>query len=133
MSSGVESTTYPEFKSFIEQKQVSRVEVINKKEAMVYISKDKLDQPPHDRISKKGILGGSNNGPHYHFNIPNNETFSTFLEQTESLYKEKNLELEYSYTQEDNFGREILGWIIFFGIIITPIFLIMYLLRNKKK
>jgi ATP-dependent metalloprotease FtsH len=119
MSSGVESTTYSEFKSFIEQRQVSRVEVINKKEAMVYISKDKLDQPPHDRISKKGILGGSNNGPHYHFNIPNNETFSTFLEQTESLYKEKNLEFEYKYTEEDNFGRDILGWIIFFGIMIA--------------
>ena len=119
MSSGVESTTYPKFKSFIEQKQVSKVEVINKKEAMVYIYKDKLDQPPHDRISKKSVLGGSNNGPHYHFNIPNNETFSTLLEQTESLYKEKNLVFEYKYTEEDNFGRDILGWIIFFGIMIA--------------
>jgi ATP-dependent metalloprotease FtsH len=119
MSSGVESTTYPEFKSFIELKQVSKVEVINKKEAMVYIYKDKLDQPPHDRIPKKSVLGGSNNGPHYHFNIPNNETFSTLLEETESLYKEKNLVFEYKYTEEDNFGRDILGWIIFFGIMIA--------------
>ena len=54
---------------------------------MVYIYKDKLDQPPHDKISKKNVLGGSNNGPHYHFNIPNNETFSTLLEETELLQR----------------------------------------------
>ena len=121
VNTGVLKTNYSEFKSFVENKQVRKIEVINKKEARVYISPDQLDQPPHKdkNIPKKSVFGGPNNGPHYVFNIPNNESFSSYLEMAQKEYARKNQTLMYDYVEEDNFGKDILGWIIFFGIMIA--------------
>ena len=67
-----EKTSYSEFKSFVDNKQVKEIVVINKKEARVYIFPDQLDQPPHkDKNFPKNGVFGPNNGPHYNFNIPN--------------------------------------------------------------
>ena len=121
VNTGVLKTNYSEFKSFVENKQVRKIEVINKKEARIYISPDQLDQPPHKdkNIPKKSVFGGPNNGPHYVFNIPNNESFSSYLEEAQKEYSRKNQTLMYDYVEEDNFGKDILGWIIFFGIMIA--------------
>ena len=120
-NTGILKSNYSEFKSFIDNKQVRKVEVINKREARVYIFPDQLDQPPHKdkNIPKKSVFGGPNNGPHYIFNIPNNETFSTYLEESQKQYAYSNKSLMYDYVEEDNFGKDILGWIIFFGIMIA--------------
>ncbi len=121
VNTGILKSNYSEFKSFIDNKQVRKVEVINKREARVYIFPDQLDQPPHKdkNIPKKSVFGGPNNGPHYIFNIPNNETFSTYLEESQKQYAYSNKSLVYDYVEEDNFGKDILGWIIFFGIMIA--------------
>jgi cell division protease FtsH len=121
VNTGILKTNYSEFKSFVENKQVRKIEVINKKEARVYIFSDQLDQPPHKdkNIPKNSAFGGPNNGPHYVFNIPNNESFSSYLEEAQKEYARKNQILMYDYVEEDNFGKDILGWIIFFGIMIA--------------
>jgi len=121
VNTGILKTNYSEFKSFVENRQVRKIEVINKKEARVYISPDQLDQPPHKdkKIPKNGVFGGPNNGPHYVFNIPNNESFSSYLEEAQKEYARKNQTLMYDYVEEDNFGKDILGWVIFFGIMIA--------------
>jgi len=62
---------------------------------------------------------GPNNGPHYVFNIPNNESFSKYLEDSQKEYAYSNKTLLYDYVEEDNFGKDILGWVIFFGIMIA--------------
>ena len=120
MNSGVLKTNYSDFKEFVEKVQVRKIEVINKKEARVYIYNEELQQPPHKNknIPKKSVFGGPNNGPHYFFNIPNNETFSIYLEDAQKIYSRENKSLQYDYVEEDNFGREIFGWVIFFGIMI---------------
>jgi ATP-dependent metalloprotease FtsH len=111
-NSGVIKTNYSDFKQFIENKQVKEVIVVNKKEARVYIYPEQLSQSPHNNkgIPEKSVFGGPNNGPHYFFNIPNNEQFASFIEEAN---------ISYDYIEEDNFGREILGWVIFFGIMIA--------------
>ena len=59
--SGIHKTTLPEFDGFIEQKHVRRVEVINQKEARVYIYPEYLDHPPHNakNIPDKSSLRAS--------------------------------------------------------------------------
>ena len=127
VNTGILKSNYSEFKSFIDNKQVRKVEVINKREARVYIFPDQLDQPPHKdkNIPEKSVFGGPNNGPHYIFNIPNNETFSAYLEDSQKQYAYSNKSLMYDYVEEDNFGKDILGWIIFFGIMIAVCSFIM--------
>ena len=121
VNTGIIKSNYSEFKSFIENKQVRKVEVINKKEARVYIYPEQLDQPPHKdkNIPEKSVFGGPNNGPHYVFNIPNNESFSNYLEDSQKEYAYSNKTLLYDYVEEDNFGKDLLGWVIFFGIMIA--------------
>ena len=121
VNTGIIKSNYSEFKSFIENKQVRKVEVINKKEARVYIYPEQLDQPPHKdkNIPEKSVFGGPNNGPHYVFNIPNNESFSKYLEDSQKEYAYSNKTLLYDYVEEDNFGKDLLGWVIFFGIMIA--------------
>ena len=121
VNTGIVKSNYSEFKSFIENKQVRKVEVINKKEARVYIYPEQLDQPPHKdkNIPEKSVFGGPNNGPHYVFNIPNNESFSNYLEDSQKEYAYSNKTLLYDYVEEDNFGKDLLGWVIFFGIMIA--------------
>ena len=111
VNTGILKSNYSEFKSFVENKQVRKIEVINKKEARVYIYADQLDQLPHKdkNIPKNSVFGGPNNGPHYIFNIPNNETFSLYLEDSQKEYSRVNKTLMYDYVEEDNFGRDILG------------------------
>ncbi len=111
-NSGVIKTNYSDFKQFIENKQVKEVIVVNKKEARVYIYPEQLSQTPHNNkgIPQKSVFGGPNKGPHYYFNIPNNEQFASFIEESN---------ISYDYIEEDDFGREILGWVIFFGIMIA--------------
>ena len=95
-NSWVIKTNYSDFKQFIENKQVKEVIVVNKKEARVYIYPEQLSQSPHNNkgIPQKSVFGGTNNGPHYYFNIPNNEQFASFIEESN---------ISYDYIEEDDF------------------------------
>jgi cell division protease FtsH len=108
-----------EFEQFLEDKQVSKVEIINHKEAKVYIFQEELSKSPHSakNISKKDVFGKS--GPHYQFIIPDNEKFRETLKKSQIEYKETGKTLDYDYIVDDHFGREILSWVIFFGIMIA--------------
>jgi cell division protease FtsH len=116
---GTLSCSETEFEQFLANKQVSRVDVVNHKEAKVYIFNDQLTQPPHNdnKISEKDVFGKS--GPHYQFIIPDNEKFRETLKIAQQEYKETGKQLEYEYIVDDNFGREILSWVIFFGIMLA--------------
>jgi len=116
---GTLSCSETEFEQFLSNKQVSRVDVVNHKEAKVYIFNDQLNQSPHSdkKIAKKDVFGKS--GPHYQFIIPDNEKFRETLKIAQQDYKETGKQLEYEYIVDDNFGREILSWVIFFGIMLA--------------
>ena len=109
---GVSKTTYPEFQVEMIKGHVEGVIVINKSYAEVTIKKEFLNDPMHEKINKS-ITGGANSGPHYTFQIPNNETFSDSL----AVWKE-NYGITYDYNTEDNWGREMLSWVLFFGLMI---------------
>ena len=111
---GISKTTYPEFQVEMLQKgHVKEVLVINKAVAEVTIKKEFLNDPMHEKQVNRSFTGGANSGPHYSFQIPNNETFSDSL----SVWKE-DYGITYDYTTEDNWGREMLSWVLFFGLMI---------------
>ena len=116
---GIRKTSYTEFQQFVTDKQVSRIDVINKKEARIYIYSEFMNQTPHSQLnsSKNGMFNTDN--PQYAFMIPNNEAFANYLLQAQENYQKEGKSLNYEYIEEDNFGREILGWVIFFGIMIA--------------
>ncbi len=111
---GIAKTTYPEFQvEMLPKGHVEEVMVINKSYAEVTIKKEFLTDPMHEKTINKSFTGGANSGPHYTFQIPNNESFSDSL----NVWKQ-NYGITYDYTTEDNWGREMLSWVLFFGLMI---------------
>ena len=98
---GISKTTYPKFQAeMLPKGHVEEVMVINKSYAQISIKKEFLSDPLHENKINKSFAGGLNNGPHYIFQIPNNESFSDSLQVWQHNYG-----INYDYTTEDNWGR----------------------------
>ena len=98
--------------------QVSQILIVNDREVRISIKSEYLNQ--HNDINQKRFFGGQNAGPHYYFKI-SPEIVSDLKAELKKV--KANLPREEAFTlsfeTEDNYGREILGWIIFFGIMIA--------------
>ncbi len=72
--------TSSKFNSFLEKGQIEKVIVYNKSEAEVFLNPKALNDPQHKKVSKD-LLGNTNKGPHYSFDIGNDQIFQTKLEK----------------------------------------------------
>src|SRR5690606_2607878 len=68
------------FNSFLENGDVHRVTIYNKTEAEVYLTEDALKEKTHQAVAKD-LLNRPNKGPHYVFDIGNDEIFQNKLEK----------------------------------------------------
>jgi cell division protease FtsH len=104
-----------EFWPMLEKGEVQRVEVVNDQVVKVTIKKEWLASEPHkSKIKGSPISGDNKNGPHYIFNIGN----STLLRDRLVQESEKH-NVEYDFTYADNWGREVIYWVVFFGVMIA--------------
>ena len=93
---------------------VDKIEIVNNEIVRIYIKQESLNDKVHENLDKKSLFGGNNTGPHYYFNILNNE-----------LLKDNILEWQYKYgieveaVKEENYGKELFSWIIFIAIMIA--------------
>jgi len=103
-----------EYQKMLDAGDVDRIVVVNEQQVRVYIKKDRLSQPPHKDKIKDSFSGPNTVGPHYVFNIG-----------TADLLKDRLVEgaeshgVGYRYETQDNWGREVLNWVLFFGIMIA--------------
>ena len=104
-----------EYQEMVKNGDVERVVVINDEVAQVYIKRDKLDREPHKSRIPRSMMSGSNvSGPHYAFNIGSIDTFQQQLQEFNKDYG-----VRYSFKRQDNWGREVLQWVLFLGIMIA--------------
>ena len=104
---------------WIEKKKVQQVEIINNSEVKVYINKKYANDPEFT------YNGKNKNNYQYSFEIPKDysaELYQKLLERAqenkkEGISNENNFKV--NSRTEENFGREIIYWIIFFGIMIA--------------
>ena len=104
---------------WIEKKKVKQVEIINNSEVKVYINKKYVNDPEFTNNGK------NKNNYQYSFEIPKDysaELYQKLLERAqenkkEGISNENNFKV--NSRTEENFGREIIYWIIFFGIMIA--------------
>tara|TARA_Y100000813_G_scaffold87418_1_gene61997 strand:+ start:801 stop:2804 length:2004 start_codon:yes stop_codon:yes gene_type:complete len=104
---------------WIEKKKVQQVEIINNSEVKVYINKKYVNDPEFTNNGK------NKNNYQYSFEIPKDysaELYQKLLERAqenkkEGISNENNFKV--NSRTEENFGREIIYWIIFFGIMIA--------------
>jgi cell division protease FtsH len=83
--------TSSKFNSYLEKGQIEKVIVYNKTEAEVFLNAEALKDPAHKKVSKD-VLDRPNKGPHYSFDIGNDQIFQTKLEKavTEGKLKDFN-------------------------------------------
>jgi len=106
--------SFRDFAHYVEQGDVSRVEIINQKYANVYIKSDKLGEARHSEAKKNQF---SLSSPAYQFNIGSVETFETKLKELNASIDPED-RIDVTYDEKINFWGNLLGWLL-------PIFLIV--------
>ncbi len=113
-NAGSKEITRSEFEQMVRNGDVEKINIYNEEEAEVFIKPEKLDQGEHAEKIEKPMLSNKKKGPHYSFNIGPAESFQ---ERLDKLKAEK--EFRVSYKQRSNWGKELLQWVIFIGIMIA--------------
>lgn len=103
------------YQSMLENGDVRRIVVVNDQTVKVFIKEDRLQKEPHrDRIKSSTISGPNIQGPHYWFNAGSSNAAKDELREDARKY-----DVPFEYETQDNWGREILNWVLFFGIMIA--------------
>ncbi|OOG71066.1 ATP-dependent zinc metalloprotease FtsH [Flavobacterium sp. A45] len=89
--------TSSKFNSYLEKGQIEKVIVYNKNEAEVYLNAQALNDAEHKKVSKD-VLDRPNKGPHYSFDIGNDQIFQTKLEKAVAEGKLK----DFNFLQKSN-------------------------------
>ncbi len=106
-------TTSSKFNGFLEHGDVQKVVVFNKSEAEVYLTPEALKLPAHKAVAKDLLNRPNTKGPHYVFDIGNDEIFQKKLEDAVAAGKLK----DYNFMPKSNWSE------IFFSLL--PILIIV--------
>ncbi len=104
-----------EYQAMLESGDVQRIVVVNEQTVKVFIKQERLEKDIHrERIKGSPISGPNIQGPHYWFNAGTANTAKDELREDAIKYK-----IPFEYETQENWGRELLNWVLFFGIMIA--------------
>ena len=108
----------PKFDTFLELGQVDKVIIYNKTEGEVFLKPEALKDPAHKDVTKD-MLQRENKGPHYTFDIGNDEIFQKKLMDAVSQKKLR----DYSFQPKSNWTDIFLTLLPVFVIVAIWIFI----------
>jgi AFG3 family protein len=109
-----ETINFSQFTQMVKDGDVARLEVVNKKDARIYIKKESLNKPQYSKLKESTF---SKTRPHYVFNIGPPESFANQIAQLNAeVGPEKSVSPE--YIDKENWMGPLMGWLI-------PIFLFL--------
>lgn len=120
--SGFQDTTkisYSKFNEYLQKGQIEKVIIYSKTEGEAYLTKEALKDKANAKVAKD-MLGNVNKGPHYSFDIGNDEVFQNNIEKAKAEGKIK----DFDFKAKSNWG-ELLMTLLPFVIIIGLWILIM--------
>ncbi|MBU3681499.1 MAG: ATP-dependent zinc metalloprotease FtsH [Flavobacterium sp.] len=97
-------TTSSKFNSYLENGDVQKVVVYNKAEAEVFLTDKALKSAKHKAVAKD-VLNRPNKGPHYVFDIGNDELFQKKLEESVAKGKLK----DYNFVPKSNWSEILIN------------------------
>jgi cell division protease FtsH len=109
------STTPSQFFKFLKDGDVKKVEIVNKREALVYLTTKAISKDIHKKNTKTQFFPNSYGAPDYKFEFGDVQLFQKQLEDT---IKEKNLDTSLNFKTETNAWGDILSSLIPFVLII---------------
>ena len=102
------------FNEYLEKGQIDKVYIYNKAEAEAFLTKAALSDKTHKKVSKD-LLGNLNRGPHYTFDIGNDEVFQNKIEKAKQDGKIKDYEFKTKSNWSDLF-MSLLPIIVIIGV-----------------
>jgi cell division protease FtsH len=94
--SGFQDTTeisYSKFNEYLNKGQIEKVIIYNKTEGEAYLTKSALEEKENKKVAKD-MMGNENKGPHYTFDIGNDEVFQNKIEKASDDGKIKSFEFK---------------------------------------
>ena len=113
-SSGV-STTPSQFFKFLRNGDVKKVEIVNKREALVYLTTKASNKDIHKKNKKEQLFPTNASSPDYQFEFGDVQLFQKQLEDT---IQERQLETDLDFKTETNPWGDLLSSILPFILII---------------
>ncbi len=117
-NSGIDggNTTNPtQFFKFVEDGDVEKVEIVNRRLAKVYLTRDAAQKEIHKNTNSNSLIPSSTAAPNYKFEFGELEIFQKELDD---VIKRNNLELEPAYLTEENHLADFLIGILPFVLLI---------------
>ena len=110
------ATTPSKFLEFVKDGDVEKIEIINKREVRVYLTRDAELKDIHRNTVKTTLLPISNRNPNYKFEFGDLQNFENNLA---IISRENNLSIETNYITEQNVWGDILISMLPFIVIIA--------------
>lgn len=109
-------TTQAEFEKYLREGDVEKVEVVNKKIAKVYLTKEAKEKPEHTQNKKNNILEtAGTNEPTYQFEFGDLQNFENSIA---TIKEQNNLSTQVVWNTESNVWSEVLISLLPFVVII---------------
>ncbi len=109
----VKTTTPAQFLQYLEEGDVAKIEIVNKYEAKVYLTKEALEKEVHKKTKNTSFL--SLTSPNYTFEFGDLQNFEN---QISTIIANNSLNTILDYKTEHSIWAEILPTLIFFGLFI---------------
>jgi len=109
-----EIINFQKFSEMVEAGDVAKLEVVNKKDARIYIKKESLKKPQYEKLEESAF---SKSRPHYVFNIGPPESFANEINALNARVSQ-DLKIDIDYVDKENWMGPLMGWLI-------PIFLFL--------
>ena len=108
-------TTPAQFLDYLSKGEVAKVEIVNKREARVFLTKEAKEQSPHKKTKPNNILPSVTPVPNYKFEFGDLQNFE---KEVNEIIRENNLETELVYETEHNVWGDFLITLLPFVLII---------------
>ena len=111
-----QTTTPSKFFEYAANGDIEKIDIINQREALVFLTKDASLKDEHRDTSNNSMLSLSSNGPNYRFEIGDLQNFENKLEK---LNQDNNLNIEVNFETKKNIWGDIFISMLPFIIIIA--------------
>ena len=111
-----QTTTPSKFFEYAANGDIEKIDIINQREALVFLTKDASLKDEHRDTSNKSMLSLSSNGPNYRFEIGDLQNFENKLDK---LNQDNNLNIEVNFETKKNIWGDIFISMLPFIIIIA--------------
>ena len=111
-----QTTTPSKFFEYAANGDIEKIDIINQREALVFLTKDASLKDEHRDASNNSMLSLSSNGPNYRFEIGDLQNFENKLDK---LNQDNNLNIEVNFETKKNIWGDIFISMLPFIIIIA--------------